>query len=127
MRRVEDMKVFRGERPPHHLGSERRAAHPEHDEVVDRTRGDNLVRELEHLVELLLHAKRLVEPAEPLRLVAAGPDGRVALPDPLDEIRRGGHAAVRTARFSRMPCFSSLNESVNFCTPSRSSVSDTSS
>ena len=37
------------------------------------------------------HAQRLVKPAEPLGLVAPGPDGRVALPDPLDELTRLDH------------------------------------
>ena len=115
------------ERPPHHLGRERRAAHAEHDDVVDRARRDDVVREREHVVELLQHALRLVEPAEPLRLVAAGPDGRVARPDPLDDVGRDGHAAASASRFSAIPCFSSANESMNFCTPSRSSVSVTSS
>src|SRR4030095_6928592 len=86
----------------------------------------DLVGELQNIVQLLQHAARLVEPAEPLRLVGAGPEGRVARPDPLNEIRRDGHAAASTARFSAIPCLSSTNESVNFCTPSRSSVSVTS-
>ena len=87
MRRVEDVEALGAERAAHHLGRERRAAHAEHDDVVDRARRDHLVRELEHLVQLLQHPLRLVEPAEPLRLVGAGPDGRVARPDPLDDIR----------------------------------------
>ena len=111
----------------HHLGRERRAAHAEHDHVVDRARRDDLVRELEHLVQLLQHPLRLVEPAEPLRLVGAGPDGRVARPDPLDDVRGDGHATASVSRFSAIPCLSSTNESMNFCTPSRSSVSVTSS
>ena len=50
--------------------------------------------QLAQLVEPLAHPQRLVEPAEPLRLVRAGPDGRVALPDPLDELAGLDHAAA---------------------------------
>ncbi len=64
--------------------------------------------------------ERLVEPAEPLRLVFPGPDGGVALPDPLDEVV---HAAIAFC-FTAMPSRISANESANFCTPSCSSVSD---
>ena len=127
VRRVEDVEPVGAEREAHHLGRERRAAHAEHDDVVDRAGRDDLVRELEHLVELLQHPLRLVEPAEPLRLVGAGPDGRVARPDPLDDVRGDGHATASASRFSAIPCLSSANESMNFCTPSCSSVSVTSS
>ena len=124
--RVEDVETADTERPSHHFGRKRRAAHAEHDDVVDGSRRDDVVGKREDPVQLLQHVLGLVEPAEPLRLVGAGPDSRVAVPDPLDEIRRDAHAAARTSRFAAIPCFSSSNESLNFCTPSRSSVSVTS-
>ena len=81
------------------------------------------------LVEALEHPGGLVEPAEPLRLVCAGPDGRVARPDPVDELDsfQRAHAGASCSRFDSMPSSSSVNESMNFWTPSRSSVSLTSS
>src|SRR5206468_10914546 len=103
-------------------------AHPERDDVVDRTRRDDVTREIVDLVDLLEHPQWLVEPTEPLRLVAAGPDSRVPLPDSLDEVSRDrAHTAASSLRFSAMPCLSSVKESLNFWTPSFSKVSVTSS
>src|SRR5204862_2952681 len=68
---------------PQHLGAERRAAHPAEDDVVDFL--VQRLGEASDVAEPLLDMQRLVEPAEPLRLVAAGPYGRVTLPDSFDE------------------------------------------
>ena len=68
-----------------------------------------------------------VEPAEPAILAGVGPERRVAGPDPLDD---RAHAASRRRELRALgliPFSSSSNESANFCTPSRSSVSVTSS
>ena len=92
MRRVEDPDVLRAERAPDDLGCEARAAHPADDDLP-RGRPAALLRELEELGHALPHPARLVEPAEPLRLVGARPDGGVAGPDPLDEL--GGRRGVR--------------------------------
>ena len=85
MRRVEHVEAGRVERAPQHLGREARAAHPEQDDGVDPVGGD-LLGERGELGHALAHAARLVEPAEPPRLVGAGPRRRVALPDPVDEV-----------------------------------------
>jgi hypothetical protein len=78
VRRVEDVEVLGAE--PHHLRREARAAHAEQDDLVGVDAGG----ELHELVDPLPHARRLVEPAEPLRLVTPGPDRGVALPDAFD-------------------------------------------
>ena len=129
VRRVEHVQVVQAERPFQHLWCERRAAHPEQDERVEpRARR---LRELDDVAGPLQHALRLVEPAQPPILVGAGPDRRVASPDPLDEVLLRGdrhrYAGASSPRFARMPSSSSVNESMNFWTPSRSSVSVTSS
>ncbi len=56
---------------------------PNEDDVVDGV--VQRLGEAADLVELALHAEGLVEPAEPLRLVLAGPRGRVARPNLLDQ------------------------------------------
>ena len=90
------------------------------------TSSDDGVRELQKQVDVLAHAPRLVEPAEPLRLVGAGPERRIARPDPLDDLRVR-HAAASAPRFARTSSMIWSNESANFCTPSASIVSTTSS
>jgi hypothetical protein len=90
MRRVEDVKALGREQPPHHLGGEARATHPEQDDVVDV----DPRRELHQLVDALPHTGRLVQPAEPMCFVVSRPDRRVALPDAFDQLgrRKGAHA-----------------------------------
>ena len=127
MRRVEDVEALDPERAADHLRREARAAHAEQDDRVDVVVGDGIGERLE-LGDSFAHAARLVEPAEPLRLVAAGPDGRVPFPDPVDQLSAiGRHAVASAPRFALTPSSSSANESANFCTPSSSSVSVTSS
>src|SRR5581483_230479 len=101
VRRVEHVEPRRPEPAPYDLRGERGAAHPQQHEVVDL--GDDAPREL--------------------------PDLRDALPDPLDELPCVSEAQARTSspRLARIPSSSSSNESENFSTPSRSSVSVTSS
>src|SRR5581483_5304525 len=127
VRRVEHVEPRRPEPAPYDLRGERGAAHPQQHEVVDL--GDDAPRELPDLRDALPHPQRLVEPPEPVRLVLAGPDGRIPLPDPLDELPCVSEAQARTSspRLARIPSSSSSNESENFSTPSRSSVSVTSS
>src|SRR5207248_5546411 len=104
-----------------------RAAHAEEDDRVDVVVCDGVGEGLE-LGDPFAHAARLVEPAEPLRLVGAGPDGRVPFPDPVDQLATVRvHAGASSPCFARTPSSSSANESANFCTPSSSSVSVTSS
>src|SRR3954447_18924989 len=128
VRRVEHVQLLLSERPLEDLGRERRTTHAEQDERVElRAR---LLREAGQLADPLQLPTRLVEPAEPLVLVGAGPDRRVAGPDPLDEllVRRDAHqAGASCPRLDWIPSSSSSNESANFCTPSRSSVLVTSS
>ena len=128
VRRVEHVQLLLAERPLEDLGRERRPAHAEqHERLELRARA---LRELGDLAGTLPHPPRLVEPTEPLVLVGAGPDRRVAGPDSLDQflLRRDRHqAGASCPRFDRIPSSSSSNESANFCTPSRSSVSVTSS
>ena len=90
-------KRLGAERALDHLGREARAAHPEQDEGVDLPGRGELLDEALQVAEPAAHPHRLVQPAEPLRLVVAGPERRVALPDPLDELggRDGAHAASR--------------------------------
>ncbi len=103
-------------------GRERRAAHAEQDAVVELLgRG---LREGVQLVDVDADARDDVEPAEPVILARVGPERSVVGPDPLDDRR---HAAASSARLARIPSSSSWNESANFCTPSASSVSTTSS
>ena len=80
MGRVEHVQTGDPERAANDLGAEARAAHAEEDDIVEVT-----IEPLE-LLEALEHAPRLVEPAEPVRLVAPGPDGRVPGPDPVDQL-----------------------------------------
>ena len=122
MRRVENVERLDLERPAEHLGREARAAHAEQHRVVELLARAG--RERVQLVHLRPDPGDDVEPAEPTILVAAGPDGGVVGPDPLDERR---HAVASSLRLARIPSSSSSNESANFCTPSRSSVSVTSS
>jgi hypothetical protein len=126
MRRVEHVEALDAEGPTEHLGREARAPHAEQDDRIEPLVGDGVGEGLE-LGDTLAHATRLVEPAEPLRLVGARPERRVALPDPVDQLCAFVHAVASSPRFARTPSSSSSNESANFCTPSSSSVSVTSS
>ena len=116
MRRVEHVEALDAERTPQHLGREARAAHAEqHDGVEPRRRRRRRTRSSS---TTLAHPPRLVEPAEPRASSAPVQSGRVALPDPLDQLARLGHAAASSPRFARTPSSSSSNESANFWTPS---------
>src|SRR5581483_1177196 len=129
MRRVEDVEALDAERPAKHLRGETRPAHAEQDDRVDVLVGERVGEALE-LTDPLCHEARLVEPTEPLRLVPSRPDGRIALPDSVDELlaSRYDHYAIVSDRcLEPTPASSSANESANFCTPSSSSVSVTSS
>src|SRR5512133_3919610 len=75
--RVEHVQPVRPERAADDLRRQARAAHPEQDDLVEVTWKSF------QLVDPLEHARGLVEPAEPLGLVGAGPDGRIAGPDPV--------------------------------------------
>ena len=122
MRRVENVEGLDRERAPEDLRRERRAAHPEQDEVVEL-----LARRLCEGVQLRdarTDPADDVEPPEPAVLAGAGPERRVVRPDPVDD---AAHAAASCARFARIPSSSSSKESANFCTPSASSVATTSS
>src|SRR5688500_3047383 len=83
VRGVERLERVDAEEALHHLRREARTTHPEQAHAVELDSRE----QLDELVHTLVHAKRLVEPAEPLRLVTAGPDARVAAPDPVDELR----------------------------------------
>src|SRR4051794_7345462 len=127
MRGVEDVEALDAERPPQHLRREARAAHTEEDDGIAPFGGTPLGEGFEGL-PLLSDAARLVEPAEPLRLVGSRPYGRIALPDSPDQLGAlGTHAAASSPRFARTPSRSSANASANFWTPSSSSVWVTSS
>ena len=78
MRRVEHLE----RRPVEAAEDERREARAAHPADDDTAEAPALAERLE-LGDPLAHPQRLVEPAEPVRLVAPRPDGRVALPDPL--------------------------------------------
>jgi hypothetical protein len=125
VRRVEHVERLDAERPPQHLGSERRAAHPAQDHVVDLA--VQRLREASDVTQPLGDVQRLVEPAEPLRLVAPGPRRGIPLPNALDQPLGVHRYAATASRFAFTPSSSSANESENFCTPSFSSVSTTSS
>ncbi len=130
MRRVQDLQVVALERSPKHLGREARPAHAEKDDRVELA--DCAAGELLELGHALAHPQRLVEPAEPAVLVAPGPERGVASPEALDQLggRERGQlpqAGTSSPDFARMPSRSSAKESANFSTPSRSSVSVTSS
>ena len=125
MRRVEDVEPVDAERAPEHLRRERRAAHPAEDDGVDLV--VQRLREATDVIELFLNMKRHVEPAEPMRLITAGPDGGVPLPDPLDQLVAAHRYAATASRFAFTPSSSWAKESENFCTPSFSSVATTSS
>jgi len=86
----------------------------DYDDVTETLELEGVQKFANSFAELLEHAVRLVEPAEPLRLVAAGPDRRVPSPDPLDDVGRDRHATASASRFSAIPCFNSVNESMNF-------------
>ena len=88
VRRVEHVEALGAEGALEHLGREARAAHPEQDEGVDLARRADLLDEALQVAEPAAHPHRLVQPAEPLRLVIAGPERRVTLPDPRDELGR---------------------------------------
>ena len=125
MSRVEHVERLRPERLLEHLGRERRAAHPEQHDRVDLA--DQRVGELEQQVDVLAHPPGLVEPAEPLRLRPRPVQTRrVARPDPLDDLGSRSRGA-RALRLAPMLSTISSNESMNFCTPSASSVAVTSS
>ena len=119
VRRVEDVEALRPEGPPQHLGREARAAHACQDDIGEavlvHTTGERL-----ELLDALLHAQGLVQPAEPPVLVGPGPERRVAVPDPLDELGSADlHQAATSSRLDcRMPSRSSAKESANFSTPS---------
>ena len=125
MRRVEDVEPVDVEAAAQHLGGERRAAHPAEDDGVDLV--VERLGDAADVLELLLDVQRLVEPAEPVRFVASGPDRGVPFPDPLDQALAVHSYAATLSRFARTPSSSSANESENFCTPSFSSVATTSS
>src|SRR5581483_10569905 len=147
VRRVEDVERLLAKRAPQHLRRERRAAHAEEHDRVDPV--DDRVRELQQQVDVLAHAPRLVEPAEPSRLVCARPERRVARPDAPYGFCSGAakagtcasgrlrpayapgvpahHAAASEPRLARIESTISSNESANFRTPSASSVATTSS
>jgi hypothetical protein len=123
VRRVEHVQALHAERALEHLRRQRRAAHAEQHAGLELP--PRLVCEHAQLADSLLHALRLVEPAEPPLLAGVGPDRRVARPDALDEllVGRDDHQAGASApRFAWMPSLSCSSESANFCTPSSSSV-----
>ncbi len=62
-----------------------RQARPTHAADDDALAAVSL-HEARELCRTLEHAQRLVEPAEPVRLVASRPDCRVTLPDPLEQL-----------------------------------------
>src|SRR5713101_7579348 len=115
MRRVENLEALDPEGAADHLRREARTAHAEQDDRVEVVVRDGVGERLE-LDDPFAHAARLVEPAEPLRLVGAGPNGRVSLPDPVDQLATVGHAGASSPCFARTPSSSSANESANFCT-----------
>ena len=92
MRGVEHLEAARVERALDHLGRKARTAHPEQDEGVDDPGRGQILDELEQVAHAAAHAHRLVQPAEPLRLVVAGPERRVAGPDALDHLCGGDGA-----------------------------------
>src|SRR5262249_19564356 len=75
VRRGEAVEPGAAEAAPRPLRRERRAAHPAQDDVVGLV--VERFGETANVVELLLDAYRLVEPAEPLRLAAVRPDGGI--------------------------------------------------
>src|SRR5206468_3523128 len=95
MRRVEDVEALDAEAAAEHLGREARAAHTEQDDVIE------VAVETLQLVEPLEHPPRLVEPAEPARLVASGPDRGVARPDAVDQLDGFQRAHCRNSSTSR--------------------------
>ena len=126
MGRVEHVQALDAERPLQHLRGERRPPHAEQDERLEAR--SRVAGELVQLADPLLHPLGLVEPPQPLVLVGTSPDGRVPAPDTLDELLLGDdrhQACANSPRFALIPSISSSNESENFCTPSRSSVSTT--
>ena len=125
MRRVEHVEPVDLEAAPQHLRRERRAAHPAQDDGVDLV--VQRLGEAANVVELFLDVQRLVEPAEPVGLVAAGPRRGIPLPDRFDQAFAVHRYAVTASRFARTPASKSAKESENFCTPSFSSVATTSS
>ena len=82
-------KLLRVEGALDHLGREARTAHPEQDEGVDDPGRGQILDELEQVADAAAHAHRLVEPAEPLRLVVAGPERRRRAPRCARPARRG--------------------------------------
>ena len=84
VRGVEHVQLLCAERALQHLGGQRGTAHAEEDERVEPAAGSS--GELDDLARALPHSLWLVEPAEPLVLVRAGPDRAVSLPDPLDQL-----------------------------------------
>ncbi len=129
VRGVEHVQPLAAEGAAEHLGRKRRPAHPEQHHLVEPP--VDVVGQREEEVQVLAAPRRLVEPAEPARLVFRRPDRRVARPDPLDELATvRGHvarAAATAPRFARIPSSSASNESANRRTPSSSSTSTTSS
>ena len=81
MRRVEHLER-RAVGPPEDERSKARASHPADDDALAPV-GLHEARELRRALE---HAQRLVEPAQPVRLVVPRPDCRVTLPDPLEQL-----------------------------------------
>ena len=65
-----------------HERSEARSSHPADDDSLTAMRFDKAIE----LLRPLSHPQRLVEPPQPLRLVAPRPDCRVTLPDPFEQL-----------------------------------------
>src|SRR5262249_55422368 len=100
VRRVEHVEAFGAERPAQHFRREARAAHAEQDERVDLAGRGDVLGELLELAQPFADPPRLVEPAEPLGLVAARPERRVPLPDPLDDAVLAHAASARNGSTS---------------------------
>ena len=83
VRRVEYLER-RAVRPSEDQRREARAAHPADDDALAPVS----LHQARELCRALEHAQRLVEPPEPVRLVASRPDCRVTLPDPLEKLAR---------------------------------------
>ena len=132
MRRVEDVEAAPPRTSPQDLRREARAAHPEeHDAASNSWPAARRTPRARPRARAYAAARRASRASG---LVRARPERRVARPDALDELggrRRRSRSALRPRRarpdFARMPSSSSSKESANFSTPSRSSVSVTSS
>src|SRR6266540_4236505 len=92
-----ELLALDAERALQDLWREARPAHAQQDKGLEVCAGG--VREFPQLAYPLLHPLGLVEPAEPLVLVRAGPNRGVARPDALDELllRRDCHYRLMLA------------------------------